>query len=187
MDSLPQFSMVDIGALLLLIVGAIQGFFRGLSGELARLFGAVIAFVAGISLRQPVGSWILENSRLEERAANAVAFITTILLAFLIMLILRMIIKRIAKGLLPEGGDKTMGVIAGTLRMGVIVFVIFLCMNMIPHEYLNRVFGDESVIGSVVLKYVPAVRSTLEEKNIIHSKKDDKESVEKDNDAPNTK
>jgi hypothetical protein len=70
------------------------------------------------------------------------------------------------KVVFAEGFDKGAGVIAGMLRMSIIVCIIFLCMNLIPHEYLNRVFGEESAIGRVVVKYVPTVRETLENANI---------------------
>jgi uncharacterized membrane protein required for colicin V production len=167
MDSLPQLSLIDMIAILLVAAGGIQGFFRGLSGEIARLVGTILAFFAGVWLREPVGAWIVENTRLEDRAATATAFTATVILALLIMLVVRMVIKRLVKVVFAEGFDKSMGVFAGLLRMSIIVLIIFLCMNLIPHDYLNRVFGEESAIGRVVVKYVPMVRDALEENNLL--------------------
>ena len=171
-DIFAPLSLVDIIAILLVAVGGLQGFFRGLSGELARLIGAVLAFFAGVWLRAPVGGWIADNTRLEEQAANALAFTVTIILALLIMMLLRMLIKRMVQVVFAEAFDKFAGVIAGLLRMSIMVLIVFLCMNMIPHAYLNRVFGEESAIGRIVVKYVPAVRSTLEDNNIITKKQE---------------
>jgi len=167
MNELSAFSPVDIVALLMVAAGGIQGYFRGLSGEIARLVGTVLAFFTGIWLRQPVGLWITEHTRLQDRAADATAFITTVFLALLIMVVLRMIVKKVVKVVFAESVDKLAGVFAGMLRMTLFVLIIFLCMNMVPHEYLNRVFGEDSTIGSVVVKYVPMVKSRLEESNII--------------------
>ena len=166
MDALPTLNVVDIVALGLIVIGGIQGFFRGLSGELARLIGSIIAFVAGVSLHGPVGEWVLQNTRLENQTAHALAFVATVVLAVLIMLELRLVIKRLIKVVFADGFDKTMGIIAGLARMSVIVCIIFLAMNLIPHDYLNRHFGEESAIGSVVVRYVPTVRETLEGANI---------------------
>ncbi|OQX58126.1 MAG: hypothetical protein B5M52_05995 [Helicobacteraceae bacterium 4484_230] len=172
MESLPEFNLVDIIALALIAVGAVQGYFRGLSGEIARLVGTVLAFVAGISLHATVGKWILENTRLEDQAAHAVAFIATILLAFAVMIVLRLIVKRLIKVVFADGFDKSSGVIAGVLRMSIVVCIIFFGMNMIPHDYLNRTFGEESVIGRIVVKYVPMVRETLEKTDLPIPKKE---------------
>ncbi len=166
MNTFSGLNPVDIAALILIGIGCIQGYFRGLSGELARLIGTVLAFMAGISLHDPVGEWILENTRLEDQSAHAVAFIATILLCIVIMLILRVVVKKMIKVVFAEKFDKTVGIFAGMLRMGVVVCIIFICMNLIPHEYLNRHFGEESVIGNFVVQYVPTIRDTLEQANI---------------------
>ena len=180
MDSLPALNYVDIAALILIGIGGIQGFFRGFSGEIARLVGTVLAFMAGIALHQPVGEWIVANTRLEDQASHAVAFIATIALSVLIMVLLRLVVKRLIKVVFAEKFDKSVGIFAGVLRMGVVVCIIFLCMNMIPHEYLNRHFGEESAIGSVVVKYVPTVRDTLERANIQIPDGNEEEASERD-------
>ena len=163
MNALPTLSLVDIVALGLIAIGGIQGFLRGLSGELARLIGTILAFVAGVSLHGPVGEWILRNTRLEDQTAHAFAFVATVVLAIVIMLLLRLVIKRLIKVVFADGFDKGMGVLAGLARMSVVVCIIFLIMNLIPHDYLNRHFGEESAIGSIVIRYVPTVRETLED------------------------
>lgn len=166
MDLFAELNLVDIAALLLIGIGCIQGYFRGLSGELARFIGTVLAFMAGISLHEPVGEWILTNTRLEDQTAHAVAFIATIALCIVIMMILRVVVKKMVKVVFAEKFDKTVGIFIGMLRMGVVVCIIFICMNLIPHEYLNRHFGEESVIGRVVVQYVPTIRDTLERASI---------------------
>jgi uncharacterized membrane protein required for colicin V production len=177
----PGFNSVDIIALFIILIGAVQGFFRGLSGEIARLAGTILAFVAGVLLREPVGRWIVDNTKLEEQAAHAAAFITTVLLALTVLILLRIIVKRIVKIVFAEAFDKGAGVVAGMLRASIIVLIIFIGMNMIPHEYLNRLFGEESAIGRVVVKYVPAIKEKLENRNsAIH--KHETEDVSSDRD-----
>ncbi len=162
LETIPNLNLVDIVALGLIAIGGIQGFFRGLSGELARLIGVIVAFVAGVSLHGAVGEWILKNTRLMDQTAHAVAFIATVVLAVLIMLAIRLVVKRLIKVVFADGFDKTVGIVAGLARMSVVVCIIFLIMNLIPHDYLNRQFGERSAIGSVVVRYVPTVRETLE-------------------------
>jgi len=162
LEAIPPLNLVDIVALGLIAIGGVQGLFRGLSGELARLIATVLAFVAGVSLHGAVGEWIQAHTRLADQSAHAVAFVATVVLAVLIMLSIRLVVKRLIKVVFADGVDKAMGVLAGLARMSVAVCIIFLIMNLIPHDYLNRHFGEESAIGSVVVRYVPTVRETLE-------------------------
>jgi uncharacterized membrane protein required for colicin V production len=166
MSTIPELNLVDIAALILVGMGGIQGCIRGLSGELARLVGTLAAFAAGVTLQKPVGAWILEHTRLEDQPAHAVAFIATVLLAIIVMFLLRLVLKRIMKVVFTDGLDKVLGVCAGLIRMAVVACIIFLVMNLIPNDYLNRHFGEESAIGSVVVQYIPTIRETLENNDI---------------------
>lgn len=154
--------LVDILALGLVAAGAIQGFCRRLSGELARLVGMVFIFIASISLHDPVGTWMLAHTRLEGQSAHAVAFIATVGLAILIMLPLRFVTQQLFQLVLAERFDKSIGTLAGMLRMSVFVCIFFLIMNLVPHPYLNRIFGEESAVGRLVLQAVPTVREKLD-------------------------
>ncbi len=162
-DTLPPLAIVDIVALCVVAIGGIQGYLRGLSGELARLIGTIFAFVSGVMLHGPVGEWILANTRLTGQIAHAVAFIATVVLAILILIALRLIVKRLMKIVFAEGFDKTMGILAGLLRMSIAVCIVFLIMNLVPSPYLNRHFGESSMIGSIVIRYVPTIQETLQE------------------------
>lgn len=162
MEPMPALSVVDIVALALIAVGGIQGFFRGLSGELARLAGAVIAFIGGTLLHEPVGQWVSTHTRLEARPAQTLAFIATVIIAVLIMIAVRILLKKIIQGVFAPGFDKTTGVLAGLLRMSIFTCIFFITMNMVPSDTLNRTFGAESAVGSFMIRYVPTVEQTLE-------------------------
>jgi membrane protein required for colicin V production len=162
MDAMPSLSVVDIAALILIGIGGIQGFFRGFSGELARLLGTVIAFIAGTLLHEPLGQWVTANTRLEERPAQTLAFVATVLVAIVIMILMRMLLKKMITLVFAGGFDKSVGVLAGLLRMSVLVCIVFIIMNMVPVAFLNKHFGEESVVGRFMIRYVPTVEKTLE-------------------------
>jgi len=170
MDAIPPLALVDVIALIVIGLGGIQGFFRGFSGELARLFGAVIAFIAGTLLHEPVGQWVSGATSLEARPAQALAFIVTVIIAVVIMVVAHILLKKVIKLVFAEGFDKTAGVFAGLLRMSIFVCIFFIIMNMIPVEALNRRFGDNSAVGGFIVKYVPTVEKTLERAGITHFK-----------------
>ncbi len=162
MENMPALSAVDIVALALIAVGGIQGFFRGLSGELARLAGAVIAFIGGTLLHEPVGQWVSTHTRLEARPAQTLAFIATVIIAVLIMIAVRMVLKKVIQGVFSPEFDKTTGTLAGLLRMSIFTCIVFIVMNMVPVDSMNRLFGEQSAVGSFMVRYVPTVKKTLE-------------------------
>jgi len=172
METLQTFNFVDIAALVLLALGAFMGYRRGLSGELARLVSIVAAFILGILFYRPVGAWIGAHTRMEDRPAQAVAFMFTVGATLVAMVLLRIILKRIMQVVFEEMTDKVGGAVAGLLRAGLTVAIIVMMVNTWPHDYLNRTFGEESVIGRIVLKYVPILREKVEDMPVTDKVKD---------------
>lgn len=143
-------TLVDIAALVLIGLGTLHGCLRGLSGELAQVLSVVAAFVFGLWLHQPFALWMMENTRLSERLSQAMAFAVTILSALVVMLCLRFVFGRIMKVVIEERFDRAGGGVSGFVRSCLIVIILFILLNMWPNEYLNRKFGEESMIGSFI-------------------------------------
>ncbi len=166
MENFPVPNVVDIVALAVITLGSLLGIKRGLSGELARLLSVTAAFIFGIEFCNPFGTWLVEHSRLGVRSAYAFAFLVTIVVAFIILLVLRFTLKRVIKVVIAEEFDRIGGLIAGFISSVLIVVIVLLGINLWPHDYLNRVFGSESIIGRGTLRMVPAVRKELEENEL---------------------
>lgn len=143
-------SVVDIVACVLIALGTLQGLLRGLSGELAELLSLVAAFVFGLWFHQPLAAWMQDNTRLSDRPAQTLAFAMTVLTALIVMLCLRFVVRRVMKVVIEARFDRVGGAVSGFARTSVIVLILFVLFNIWPHAYLNRVFGDESLIGAWV-------------------------------------
>lgn len=156
-------NIIDIAAIAIVILGIIQGYRRRLSGELAHLISVVAAFSIGVFFFRPVGSWFTDHTRLTDQGSHVVAFITTMLASLIVMTLLRIVLGRVMKVVIEPEVDRTAGAIAGFCRASVFVIIVFIIMNMWPHDYLNRVFGEESLIGGIVIKCMPTVQEVVEE------------------------
>lgn len=152
-------STIDIAALVLIVFGAVHGCIRGLSGELAHVLSVLAAFVFGLWIHPPFAAWILAHTRLSERPAQALAFAGAVLCALIVMFCLRFVVGRVMKVVIEPPFDRIGGVLAGFVRSCVIVVILFILLNMWPNEYLNRTFGEESVIGSLVRSRMSAYPS----------------------------
>jgi len=155
-------NIVDYVAIGIILLGILQGYHRRFSGELAHLVSVIVAFVFGLLFYRPFGGWLIDHTRLTGRTANVVAFITTMIVCLIIMTIIRLFLRRIMRVVIEEEVDKTLGAIAGFLRVSVFIFVVFLIMNMWPNDYLNRIFGEESFIGRTIVKLTPSFFDALE-------------------------
>ncbi|MCK5849701.1 MAG: CvpA family protein [Kiritimatiellae bacterium] len=155
-------NIVDYVAIGIVLLGLLQGYHRRFSGELAHLISVIGAFILGLLLYRPFGGWLIDHTRLTDQTANVVAFITTMIVCLIIMTIIRLSLRHIMRVVIEEEVDKTLGAIAGFLRVSVFIFVVFLIMNMWPNDYLNSIFGEESFIGRTIVKLTPSFYDALE-------------------------
>ena len=156
-------NLVDIAAFLLIALGALHGFIRKLSGELSHFISVLCAFIFGMWLRTPLGIWLQENTRLEEQPAEAVAFISTIIISLVILLCIQFLLRKIMTIVIEEKVDRIGGTIAGLLRATIIVIIIYIFMNLVHHDYLNQKFGEESLIGSLIKPHIAYIEEQVEE------------------------
>lgn len=156
-------NIIDIIALVVIAVGVLRGYRHGLSGELAHVISVVVVFMLGLHFYGPLGVWLNEHSQVGEQAAHALAFVATLVAAGVAMILLRAVLKRIMRVVIADGADKLGGAVAGSLRAAVFVVIVFVLVNLWPHDYLNRAFGKQSMIGSCVLACMPELRETWNE------------------------
>lgn len=162
MDSLP-INAIDIGALLIICLSTLRGFHRGLSGELAQLVSVTAALILGLYSFQPFGAWILANTHLSSRSAHALAFGATVAAVILAMVLLGFVFRSIMKIVFEEKVDKPGGGLAGFISGVLVVVILFMILTLFPHDYLNRQFGEGSIIGRVVVKWTPAIHDSIDE------------------------
>lgn len=162
MEALQPVNLIDGVVVLLLLAAMALGFHRGLSGELARLISVVAAFVVAWLAYRPLALWVFEHTRLEGRPAQAVGFGLAVGLALVVMVLLRLLLKPLIKIVFAGALDRVGGILAGFVRMALTVAIVFMMVNSWPHDYLNRQFGEASLVGRLVLTYGPQVRDRLD-------------------------
>lgn len=150
MNTSPQFNIVDILVIILILYGLIRGLMKGLSGELAGLLSAAAAVAGGWYGYQPLGNFLADKTRLSQPATVAVAFILALIGAYILMRILRLVLRNVMEFSFKGKIEKIGGMLAGGTRMTVIVAALVLLMTLWPHEYLHRLFAEESMFGRFV-------------------------------------
>ena len=94
MEIFTLLSVVDWIVIGFVLLNALWGLYRGLSGELAGLFSIGAAFFTGLFAHGPISDWLTDRSRLDAPSSQALAFIGTVVVVFLAMLMARFVFKR---------------------------------------------------------------------------------------------
>lgn len=159
----PAFNIPDIIALAVLAIGTFIGYRRRLSGEVGRLIGITAAFIVGLFIYAPIVGWLVGYTRLDYGASRIAGYLFTIIAAVAVMVVARVTLGNLIKVVIAEETDRILGLVAGFVRSAVFVLIIFLAMNLVPHDYLNAKFGQESFIGRIVIRLMPALDDVMQE------------------------
>ena len=152
-----MFTIVEVGALALVLWEFLWGLKRGLSGELSRLIGTVVALTAGLRFYQTVGRLLADNTRLAEdpELALAVAFLLIVVCVALLFLILRLILRLLMSVKFNDKIDRSGGGFAGLLRGVLMALLCVYAIGLWPHEYLRNLVHKQSIVGRTVFQYAP--------------------------------
>ena len=160
------FSTLDIVVVFLVALAGLQGLFRGLSGELARMLGALLAFIAGTMLHEPFSTLVANHTRVEEQEARILTFTLTVFASLILLAFFHKLIRRMIALMFSKGFDKLAGVPAGMLRMCALLACLFVALNLLPPFPRQEFFGSRSYFGSRIVPLIPSIRQKLEEAGV---------------------
>ncbi|MGD9874877.1 MAG: CvpA family protein [Kiritimatiellia bacterium] len=159
-----MYNAVDIAALILILLGTLQGLRRGLSGELASVFSVVVAFFAGWKFYAPIGEYIAAHTRMSEMLSNAFAFALCIVAGLIVMYSLGLLLQTIFVFTFKGKIERIGGALCGTIRLALIACAAIFLMGLLPSEFLQRHFADESAVGRFLFLHLEPVKETIVEK-----------------------
>jgi hypothetical protein len=157
-QGLPAANLVDVCALGVIALGALRGFFRGLAGEAARALAPAAGLALGWAAGRPLAAWMLEHTRLTGERVRAAAFLTAVLGAVVALVAARFVLGKLFKVVVNERVNRVGGALAGAARGALIIAIVFVTLNLWPNEALNRRFGEDSLLGSALLRIWPGLR-----------------------------
>lgn len=162
MDSNMVVGAVDVIALVVLMIGALAGFRRGLSAQIAGPLSLLLAILFALYAYAPIRQAI-HTSGWVPASTQSLAGIAGVVLASLVgFMLLRWILSRGIRRLTENRGEHVGGALFGALRTALLILIVFLLMNVFPHPGLNRLFGEDSLIGRQVIRMTPAIRAEWE-------------------------
>lgn len=158
MDALPSVAAiawgaangVDFLAVTLLAVGAVVGGFRGLTGELSRIGGLVVAVLVGYWTAGPwtglAAAWVPG----EGQAAVGRGLVTVVGVAVSATVagqVARILLNRFLRLLLDQPADAVFGIVVGTLRSALLIVLLFFIASFVAHGEFGKTLFVDSIAG----------------------------------------
>jgi hypothetical protein len=159
---LPMVGYGDLAAAVFIIACLLIGLKRGLSGELARLASTAAALAAAWVFHARAAVWLETYSRLGAEAARVTAFTAIFVAAAAAGILLRVLLGGVAKVVFAPRLERIGGAVAGLVKGVAWTVALLVILNLVPHPYLNRLFGEECAVGRLVRGAMPALRAALE-------------------------
>ena len=130
MPEVHQFNAVDGIVLVLIGLSTLIGFVRGVTREVTGIggwIGAILAVVYGLPALRPLGREYIKNPMIADAAVAIGIFVITL---SILIILSRLISNRIKISMLG-GLDKSLGLLFGMFRGGVVVCLIFMMLTFV--------------------------------------------------------
>lgn len=150
---------IDCIALIVLLIGAIRGGFRGLSGEVARICGLGASVGVGLFCAGWVGGLMqdwLPKAHILRGTLTVIALIT---LSALIGCMVKYILDKSLRLIVDQPANAVLGIIAGGLRALVLVIAVYFLASFVAYGVFGEAMFKDSKLGRHLK---PAVQWTRE-------------------------
>lgn len=154
MSNIP-INALDVGVVLVSLFTMMLGLRNGLSKELARVIGLVVAIIAGFYFYEILAQVIQRQTELSQKTALTISLIICILAGAIILGCLRFVLAKILEFGFKGPLERIGGMIAGLVRGLVFCTAILFLLGLVPHEGLHRQVTELSVAGKAVTSYLP--------------------------------
>jgi uncharacterized membrane protein required for colicin V production len=151
--------VIDVVALVYILFAMFHGIRRGLSGELAGAVSTVVALVAAFIGYRVAGETILQRTRLNDGfIAYLLGFVLVLCVAYLLMLLVRLVLRSLMELKFRGPLEKAGGGVAGLVRAVVVVVVLVAAVNVWDQGRLQEVFAESHVGRFVGERLLPFYR-----------------------------
>ena len=173
---------IDIVFGIILILGAIQGYKKGLFVELASLVGLIAGIFGAIYFSHFVGDWLAEKTSWSEQAINLTAFAITFVIIILAVSMAGKLLTKIADFAMLGVVNKIAGAAFAVLKYAFLLSVVIMFVNAANDRigFVSEEVMEESAlftpVKSLAPMILPSILAKAKEENIYNPDKKEEES-----------
>lgn len=135
-------NVVDVGILVLLLLGAFAGFRQGFIVEAATIVGVVVA-LAVARLGYPAVRQLLQLSAPKSPWLTVIAYLIIFVVIWGVFVALARGVRRVARLLFLGTPDRLAGLVLGLLQAAIVVELLLYLSRRIPNHDLQLYFGQQ--------------------------------------------
>ena len=158
-----EYNFVDFICAVLLALGLIKGFMRGLSGELSHFISLIVAFLAGWKVYPQAGPYLSESTGISGPLGNALAFLGVLIAAFVFMMVVRALLRNILKFTFKGKVERVGGLLMGGGMAVILILATFLAFHCMNQPDVRRITLEQSLTGRTLNRWLPLVFEDLSE------------------------
>lgn len=154
---LETLSPADLGYALFLLFFLFRGLIRGFSKEVAGLLVMLSVAAGGWTLYRPISRWLLEHTRIKEvEASDLIALILSVVVLYIGLRLVGWLLSKIIDFAFTDKIERPFGFIAGLVQGLAWISILVLAVAVSGHKYLQEKLIDDSRLGSLLARHVPA-------------------------------
>ena len=157
---------IDIIFGIILLLGFIQGFKKGLFVELASLIGLIAAVYGAIHFSHIAANWLAERTSWTEKVINLAAFAITFVIIVLIVSLAGKLLTKIANFAMLGIINKIAGAAFAVIKYAFLLSVVIMFLNEANERigFVSEKAMEESILFSPVKSIAPALLPSILEK-----------------------
>ncbi len=155
------FGWLDILVGLVLVLYAIRGYRRGLSGEILQVVGLLASFIMAFQFFGSAGDMILDNMRLMPELAYILGYGIIFSIVYGFFFILRIFVHRIMSLSFIAGLERGGGIMTGMLRGLCMLSIVFVLIGMLRFAALTDWIVNNSFTGRYIIRVAPYIYNTV--------------------------
>ena len=164
MDNLSMFNFVDAIVGVILLFGLLGGLKRGLSGELSRVIMYVVAGYAAWKFASPAADKLMESASMTVERGYITAFIGILIGAFIVMWLVRVILRNIFEFAFKGKIERIGGALCGLTRAAIFASVLLIMGGFIPQAEIRNLVAEKSFFGRLVQERLTPLLDSMRDK-----------------------
>ena len=157
---------IDIIIILILLIGAIMGFMKGLLIEVATLAALVAGVYAAIRYSDYVAGVLEDFLNLNPQYSTPVALAVTFLLVVVVIFIIGKLLTKLADAVSLGLVNKLFGALFGAAKAFILICVLLLCVDALngKFHFLSKEKAQKSVLYYPFLNFAEQTYHSIQSK-----------------------
>ena len=150
-----EWGILDIIFILIIVVAALRGAFRGMIQEIISLAALFISLLLAAVFYPDLAKWIQQRSSLED-GATLIAYAVIFVVSFVLFKLLQKAIVSLINESAMESTDRLLGFFFGLLEGVLLCFLLVYLMNFQHIVNLDKITGESRIVPYLE-RFLPAL------------------------------